>query len=506
MSLPQYPVKESLYHGVALGIVKHGSAVGGPMKDLEGHVQFQRPITAVQFVRLVDGHLRILIAMQQQERRIGSIHVKHRAGKLGQFLHLIGRIPKQQLQCRHAHTEAVRGGLAEDTGQVAGAVVARYRLYTGGLIAVTANGAFQFLDAIAGADERGKMAAGASRIDWGFAEHMAYATLLDDGFNVRLSGQDSGRGTFFHRHSVLYNQKDGQKFIPLKHVGRESAMFTVNDTLLSEAGVLGFEFGYTLDAPETLVLWEAQFGDFANGAQVIIDQFITSSETKWQRLSGLVMLLPHGYEGQGPEHSSAKLERYLNAVAEDNIQVANCTTPANFFHLLRRQVLRRVRKPLVVMTPKSLLRHPEAVSTLDELANGAFRSVIGDDVVDAGSVDRVVLCQGKVYYDLLAEREKRSAGNVALIRVELLAPFPVDAIRAELDKYPDAELVWCQEEPKNMGAWPVFMHWFYEQLGADRIPQYVGREAAAAPATGSNKVHHAQQAKLLAEALTTRGA
>ncbi|MFT6142259.1 MAG: 2-oxoglutarate dehydrogenase E1 component [Myxococcota bacterium] len=342
-------------------------------------------------------------------------------------------------------------------------------------------------------------------VDWAIGEQAAFATLVAAGLPVRLSGQDSGRGTFSHRHAVITDVKTGAEYFPLQHIAADQGRFVAIDSLLSEAAVLGFEYGYSLDSPETLVVWEAQFGDFVNGAQVIIDQFITSTETKWQRLSGLTLLLPHGYEGQGPEHSSAKLERFLNACAEDNIQVANCTTPANFFHLLRRQVLRRVRKPLVVMSPKSLLRHPKATSTLDDLAQGAFQRVYDDTTVKPKDVKRVVLCSGKLYYELLAAREERGQNDVALVRIELLYPFPADLISAVLDRFSGAEVVWAQEEPKNMGAWPSYLHWFYEHLGAQRIPRYVGRDASASPATGSNKVHHAQQAKLVSDALTLRG-
>ena len=277
------------------------------------------------------------------------------------------------------------------------------------------------------------------------------------------------------------------------------------DSSLSEAAVLGFEFGYSMDTPDGLVLWEAQFGDFVNGAQIIIDQFITAAEQKWGRLSALTMLLPHGYEGQGPEHSSARLERFLLACGDDNIQVANMTTPANLFHALRRQVKRKARKPLVVMTPKSLLRHAEAVSTLDDLADGAFQSVIPeiDDSVEASGVERVIFCSGKVYFELLAARRQRLEDRIALVRVELLHPWPADGLDAVIAQYPDsAELVWCQEEPRNMGAWPVILHWWMEHVPLSRLPRYVGRPAAASPATGSHKKHVAEQARLIAEALT----
>ncbi len=349
--------------------------------------------------------------------------------------------------------------------------------------------------------QRLEVAAGTRPVDWAMGEVAAFATLLDEGHSVRLSGQDSGRGTFSHRHAVLTDAETGSEIFPLASLGS----FSVIDSSLSEAAVLGFEFGYSLDTPDGLVLWEAQFGDFVNGAQIIIDQFITAAEQKWGRLSALTMLLPHGYEGQGPEHSSARLERFLLACGDDNIQVANMTTPANLFHALRRQVKRKARKPLVVMTPKSLLRHAEAVSTLDDLADGAFQSVIPeiDDSVEASGVERVVFCSGKVYFELLAARRQRLEDSIALVRVELLHPWPADGLDAVIAQYPDsAELVWCQEEPRNMGAWPVILHWWMEHVPLSRLPRYVGRPAAASPATGSHKKHVAEQARLIAEALT----
>jgi 2-oxoglutarate dehydrogenase E1 component len=347
-----------------------------------------------------------------------------------------------------------------------------------------------------------EMARGERPIDWAVAEQAAFATIAAEGRPVRLSGQDSGRGTFSHRHAVIVDVSTGAEWVPVAEVatGPQGRVHIV-DSSLSEAGVLGFEWGYTLDTPEGLVMWEAQFGDFANGAQVVVDNFIAASETKWNRLSGLVMLLPHGYEGQGPEHSSARLERYLQLCAEDNLQVANCTTPANFYHLLRRQVVRRVRKPLIVMTPKSLLRHPDVVSTLDDLASGAFQRVIPDvdPAVDASAVRRVVMCSGKVYFDLVAARQATGAFDVALVRVELLHPFPDADLHAILAGYPpDAERVWCQEEPRNMGAWPMFDQFF---LDAGIAARFVGRRAAASPATGSHKRHKAEQEALVAEAL-----
>ena len=339
-----------------------------------------------------------------------------------------------------------------------------------------------------------------SRMDWALGEQAAWAVLVDRGRPVRLSGQDSGRGTFSHRHAIITDITTNAEYIPLAHLREGQAPFHAWDSSLSEAGVLGFEFGYAMDYPEALVLWEAQFGDFANGAQVVIDQFVAASEAKWKQFSGVVLLLPHGYEGQGPEHSSARLERYLQLCAEDNMQVANCTTPASLSHLLRRQALRQVRKPLVVLTPKSLLRHPRATSTLEELATGHFQRVIPDDLDPAG-VQRVVLCSGKVYYDLLAEREARGETRVALVRVELLYPFPRLDLAHLFASYPGADVVWCQEEPRNMGAWPTYLHWFSEDPPSGQLPRYVGRPAAAAPAVGSHTEHVLQQQRLVAEAL-----
>jgi 2-oxoglutarate dehydrogenase E1 component len=302
-------------------------------------------------------------------------------------------------------------------------------------------------------EQRREAALGKRALDWGAAESLAFASLLREGVRVRLSGQDCGRGTFSHRHAVLHDYNTGACHVPLNALG--GASFEVLDSPLSETGVLGFDYGYSLDAPDALVIWEAQFGDFANGAQVIIDQFISSSEDKWKRLSGLVMLLPHGFEGQGPEHSSARLERFLNLAAEDNMQVVYPTTPAQIFHVLRRQVHRRIRKPLVVMSPKSLLRHPLAVSSLKECAVGGFQRVLGDVSADPSKVRRVLLCSGKVYYDLTERREKDARNDVAVVRLEQLYPLRHADIAAALDKYsPDVEVLWVQEEPRNMGAWP----------------------------------------------------
>jgi 2-oxoglutarate dehydrogenase E1 component len=351
--------------------------------------------------------------------------------------------------------------------------------------------------------QRLEMLDGKRPLDWAVAEQAAYATLVTDGVRVRLSGQDTGRGTFSHRHAVLTDVETGLEHFPLQHLEEGQAPFHVVDSSLSEAGCLGFEFGYSWDYPDALVLWEAQFGDFVNGAQVIIDQYLASTEQKWNRYSGIVLLLPHGYEGQGPEHSSARLERFLQLCAEENLQVANCSTPASFYHLLRRQALRRVRKPLVVMAPKSLLRHAEAISSLDDLAEGAFQRVIPEreDIAPA-DVRRVVLCSGKVTYDLLAARRERNERRVAIASVELLYPFPGDDVAEVLAGFPnDAEVVWCQEEPRNMGAWPMWLHWWMDHVPGRPI-RFVGRPNAASPATGSFQVHRQEQERLVSQALT----
>jgi 2-oxoglutarate dehydrogenase E1 component len=348
--------------------------------------------------------------------------------------------------------------------------------------------------------QRLKMIDGDEPVDWAIGEQAAFATLLDEGFGVRLSGQDSARGTFSHRHAVIADVHSGEERFPLAHLdGGER--FAAIDSSLSELAVLGFEIGYAFDTPDALVLWEAQFGDFSNGAQIAIDQYLVSSEQKWNRRCGLVLLLPHGYEGQGPEHSSARLERFLQLCAEDNLSVANCTTPASFFHLLRRQVLRHVRVPLVVMTPKSLLRHPEATSRLDDLSGGRFEPVLPDAEADPAHVTRLVLCSGKVFYDLAGRRRDTGIPTVALSRVEQLYPFPARQLRVEIERYPGAEVVWCQEEPRNMGAWPGFLHWFGEHLPDVRI-RCVSRPAAASPATGSHKQHQAEQDTLVRTALS----
>jgi 2-oxoglutarate dehydrogenase E1 component len=332
-------------------------------------------------------------------------------------------------------------------------------------------------------------------IDWSTAEALAFGSLLLEGTEVRLSGQDSRRGTFSQRHAVLFDANTGERYLPLNSLSPDQAPFSAYDSLLSEAAVLGFEFGYTLDDPNMLVMWEAQFGDFANGAQVIIDQFIVCSTTKWQRDSGLVMLLPHGYEGQGPEHSSARLERYLQACAEDNIQVCYPTTPAQYFHVLRRQLKRDFRKPLVLMTPKSLLRHKRAVSPVDELTSGHFLEVIGDTKIDPGRVRRVLLCSGKVYYDLLERRLKSEAEDVAIVRLEQFYPFPEEQLQKELARYRRAkEWAWVQEESQNMGG-ATFMEPRLRALGYD--VGYVGRDASASPATGSLRTHRREQEELV---------
>ena len=354
-------------------------------------------------------------------------------------------------------------------------------------------------------DDRRRMAAGAMLLNWGFAETMAYATLLDEGYDVRLTGQDVGAGTFSHRHASLYNQKDGKRIVPLNRL-TDATTFDIYDSLLSEEAVLAFEYGYGSTSPRTLVIWEAQFGDFANGAQVVIDQFVVSGEAKWERMCGLAMLLPHGYEGQGPEHSSARLERYLQLSAQGNIQVCLPTTPAQIFHLLRRQMIRPVRKPLVALTPKSLLRHKLATSTLEDLTTGGFQPVLGEiDPVDADSVDRLVLCGGKVYYDLLEARREAGLLNVAIVRLEQLFPFPEAEMATTLAPYRVLRhVVWCQEEPMNQGAWYSSQHHMHDVLRRHdptlRLA-YAGREAFAAPAGGYAARHVERQRGLVHDAL-----
>jgi len=352
---------------------------------------------------------------------------------------------------------------------------------------------------------RAKMIAGEMPLDWGCAESLAYASLLEDGYGVRISGQDSGRGTFFHRHAVLHDQQTGQTYVPLEHVAERQPRFTVIDSVLSEEAVLAFEYGYSQTDPGVLVVWEAQFGDFANGAQVIIDQFISSGESKWGRFCGLTLFLPHGYEGQGPEHSSARLERFLQLCAEANMSVCVPSTPAQMFHMLRRQMLREFRKPLVVMTPKSLLRHEMSVSSLADLEQGSFRNIIDEsDEIDADKVRRVVFSSGKVYFDLLKARRALASEDVALVRLEQIYPFPADEYAAIIARYPNAaEIVWCQEEPQNQGAWYQIRHRLERPLGGKRVLLYAGRPPAAAPATGIGKVHETEQASLVQAALTS---
>ena len=350
---------------------------------------------------------------------------------------------------------------------------------------------------------RREMAEGSRRLDWAGAEALAFASLLTDGVRVRMSGQDAQRGTFSHRHAVLHDADDGHDYVPLANLGPDQASFQIFNSPLSENSVLGFEYGYSLDTPDGLTIWEAQFGDFANVAQPIIDQFITSAEDKWNRLSGLVMLLPHGFEGMGPEHSSARLERYLMLAAEDNIQIANPTTPAQYFHLLRRQVMRKWQKPLIVMSPKSLLRHPRAVSELEELAAGGFQRVLPDvQDVAPGSIKRVLLCSGKVYYDLIERRERLGQNDVAIIRVEQLYPFPHKQLSAILSTYgEDTEVYWVQEEPRNQGAWPFLRMRFCPKL-LGRYPLLgISRRESASPATGSRAAHMIEQEKILTEAI-----
>ncbi len=352
-------------------------------------------------------------------------------------------------------------------------------------------------------EDRRRMYADELPLDWGAAETMAYATLLTDGFDVRLTGQDSARGTFFHRHAVLHDQASGQTLVPLERVAEGRARFRVIDSTLSEEAVLGFEYGYSTTDPGALVIWEGQFGDFVNGAQVIIDQFISSGEAKWGRVSGITLFLPHGYEGQGPEHSSARLERFLQLSAELNGQVCVPSTPAQMFHLLRRQMLRALRKPLIVMTPKSLLRHKQSSSTMAELSSGEFCTVIDDPAAPAPDpVRRVVLCSGKVFYDRKERQFAVAANDVALVRVEQLYPFPAEEYQAIVDRYAQAkDIVWCQEEPQNQGAWYQIRHRLQAALGDGHHLLYAGREGAAAPATGIPALHQREQDALVASAL-----
>ena len=355
-------------------------------------------------------------------------------------------------------------------------------------------------------------------IDWATGEHLAFASLIEEGFNIRLSGQDSVRGTFSQRHSAFVDQTTEERYLPLQNLFPNQPQYEVIDSALSEEAVLGFEYGYSLTDPNTLTLWEAQFGDFANGAQVLVDQFISSGERKWLRMSGLVMLLPHGYEGQGPEHSSARLERFLQMCAEDNMQVANCTTPANYFHILRRQIHRPFRKPLIIMTPKSLLRHKKAVSSLTEMCEGSsFHRVLHDDaerrpeiagvkLVADDKIRRVVLCSGKVYYDLLEDREKRKINDVYLMRLEQFYPWPMKSLLSELGRFKNADLVWCQEEPKNMGGWAFVDPWLELTLEKLKVKakraRYVGRPASASTAAGVMSRHLKELQTFLNEAFS----
>ncbi len=349
-------------------------------------------------------------------------------------------------------------------------------------------------------DDRRAMSEGKLPLDWGMAENLAYATLLVQGFGVRVSGEDTGRGTFFHRHAVLHDQNrekwDDGNYMPLQNLGDKQAPFVVIDSVLSEEGVMAFDYGYSTAAPNELVVWEGQFGDFANGAQVVIDQFISSGEAKWGRLSALTLMLPHGYEGQGPEHSSARIERFMSLSAENNWQVCIPTTPAQIFHLLRRQMLRKLRKPLIIITPKSLLRHKDAVSSLSELSKGKFQTVIGElDELDAKKVTRVVMCSGKIYYELMAHRREQKITNTAIIRLEQPYPFPEAELDAELAKWPKAkEVVWCQEEPRNQGCWYWLASRQHLVNAIDQAALFlVSRPASASPAAGYYSKHNAQQ-------------
>ncbi len=351
-------------------------------------------------------------------------------------------------------------------------------------------------------EDRRKMTAGEQPGDWGFAENLAYATLVNEGYRLRLVGQDCGRGTFFHRHAILHDQATDDYYLPLRELVEDKQDVTIIDSLLSEEAVMAFEYGYSTADPMTLDIWEGQFGDFANGAQVVIDQFLSSGEAKWNRLCGLALFLPHGYEGQGPEHSSARLERFLQLCALDNMFVCAPTTPAQDFHMIRRQMRMGTRKPLVVMTPKSLLRHKLAVSSLDELANGEFQHLIPDTTASAKKVRRVVLCSGKVYYDLLEEAQKQGVKDVALVRVEQLYPFPREQLVAELKRHATAkEVMWCQEEPQNQGAWYQIQHHLRACLQASQVLDYAGRVRSPSPAAGHFAEHVAEQAGLVADAL-----
>ncbi|MXY00888.1 MAG: 2-oxoglutarate dehydrogenase E1 component, partial [Chloroflexi bacterium] len=368
-------------------------------------------------------------------------------------------------------------------------------------------------------DHKKQMFESGKGFDWATGEALAFGSLLTEGYPVRLSGQDATRGTFSQRHSGFVHQDTEERYYPLNNVRKGQSNYEVIDSMLSEYAVLGFEYGYSLAEPNALTLWEAQFGDFANGAQIMFDQFISSGESKWLRMSGLVCLLPHGYEGQGPEHSSARLERFLQMCGQDNWIVANCTTPANYFHILRRQLHRTFRKPLILVTPKSLLRHKLAVSTAEDFTTGSsFHRVLWDDaqrgnsdtkLVADNKIKRVVLCSGKVYFDLLEERDARGIDDVYLLRIEQYYPFPAHSLINELERFKGAEMIWCQEEPKNQGAWSFIepnIEWVLTRIKAKHTrPRYVGRATSASPATGLASQHKAQQAALVNEALSIEG-
>jgi 2-oxoglutarate dehydrogenase E1 component len=352
-------------------------------------------------------------------------------------------------------------------------------------------------------DDRAAMGRGDIPVDWGMGEHMALASLVASGYPVRLSGEDSGRGTFTHRHAVIHDQNrekwDVGTYVPLQNVADGQAPFVVIDSILSEEAVLGFEYGYASNDPNTMVIWEAQFGDFANGAQVVIDQFIASGEVKWGRVNGLTLMLPHGYEGQGPEHSSARLERFMQLAADTNMQIVQPTTASQIFHVLRRQMVRNVRKPLVIMTPKSLLRNKDATSPLSEFTRGGFQTVIGEvKEIKAEKVKRLVVCSGKVYYDLVKKREERGSDDVAIVRIEQLYPFAHKAFSSEMKKYPNAtEIVWAQDEPQNQGAWFFVQHYIHENMSDGQKLGYAGRAASASPAVGYSHLHQEQQKALV---------
>ena len=359
-------------------------------------------------------------------------------------------------------------------------------------------------------DDRRLMGEGKLSLDWGMAENLAYAGLLSDGFPIRISGQDSGRGTFFHRHAVLHNQSAKQlndsTYIPLRHISPEHPDIGIIDSMLSEEAVLAFEYGYTTAAPNDLVVWEAQFGDFANGAQVVIDQFIASGEAKWGRLCGLVMMLPHGYEGQGPEHSSARLERYLQLCAEYNMQVCVPSNPSQMFHLLRRQMIRKIRKPLIIMSPKSMLRQKESVSSLEDLTDGEFQPVIPEtEKLNIKKIRRIIVCSGRVYYDLLAYRKSHKIQDIAIVRIEQLYPFPHENFQAEVARFEQAkDVLWCQEEPGNQGAWHRIQHYLLRHLGLNQTLCNAMRPSSASPAVGYLAKHNFQKKELIESAFRER--